>query len=972
MKFCQLILIILFANSYCLAQYPYTIKINSPNPLPTTVIYDMKGDSKGYLWLATDKGLIKYNSRIFKILPFNNTQLKSVGYISEDAQGKIWCVNFYKQIFFVEHDSLKLFAVDNAEYANLTSILSFLVDDKNIYLTTLNAVITIDKTTHAIKTKIIADAKSTSAFQHSILFNSQLHLFNRKNQLQSFETKQTIDVAKDTFFELRFAQYSNYILAIERGKRKRLALMFDGKKITNLPNYQVPLNAYVYHLSVTAENEIWICTQNGAYLWDYKTGNTKPFFVNERVSDVVKDFQGNYWFSTLDNGLFKCPNLNCIKIESPFTNGNDNATKIYKLPNNNFLVGNTKGDVAEINQNAELVKKFQSATNEEIEFLYYSNKNNQVYTDGGMFDYKTGKLITSYEFGKTVSEDSFGNLIISTFNRAMFVTNSFNKIDTTTLPTGKLLYKKFDVCKIAIAGKPLRKALLLRIKRSTYCLADKSNNGFWVAYDDDLYYYSYSGSIQIIKDKNNKSILATHLLQYNNKLYASTTTNGLIILNEYNVQENHFTTSNGLQSNNARKAIVDENKIWLLTDESLEMIDVESNVVQDFFTTTGLEFLTVYDFTLQDNKVLFATPNGIMQYAITDNTVSKTITITELNVTSKGKKLEPNATLAFSSNSIDISLDAIHYKAPEKLFFNYRLIGIDTSWQKNNVSNNIISYKTLPAGNYTFEVFAADINNFFVSKHCTFSFIISKPVWQQWWFIFLLVISLFGIGLLGFKIWIAQFKRKQQAKENLLQSKLTAIRSQMNPHFLYNVLNTVQGLVYSNKKSEAAEMLGNFSDLMRKTLQESDKTEIVLSDEIESLKLYLTLEKKRFDSDFEFAININESIDITDIHIPSMFIQPFAENATKHGLLHKDGLKKLVISIEQQENSLLINIDDNGIGRKQSSIINQNKKVKSTGFAIKGVEERISIYNEMNTRKISFEIIDKEEGTLIKLNLPIH
>lgn len=972
MKLCQVILFAtLLTTSCCIAQFPYTIKIPSPNPLPTSVIYDMKGDSKGYLWLATDKGLIKYNSRIFKILPFNNTQLKSVAYINEDAQGKIWCVNFYKQIFFVEQDSLKLFDIDNKDYNQLTSILNFLVDDKNIYLTTLNAVITISKNTHAVTHKVITDSKSSLAFQHSILYNNQLHFFNRKNQLQSLATQQVLDIAKDTFFELRFAQYSNLLLAIERGKRKRLALLYDGKKITTLPNYQVPLNAYVYHLSVTAENEIWICTQNGAYLWDYKAGNTKPFFINERVSDVVKDFQGNYWFSTLDNGLFKCPNLNCIKIASAFSSGNDNATKILKLPNNNFLVGNTKGDVAEINKDAVFVKKFQSATNEEIEFLYYSNKNNKVYSDGGMFDYKTGKLITGYEFGKTVSEDCFGNLIISTFNRAMLVTNSFDKIDTTTLPTGKSLYKKFDVCKIAIAGKPLRKALLLRIKRSTYCLADKNNNGFWVAYDDDLYYYSYSGNIQIIKDKNNKSILATHLLQYNNKLYVSTTTNGLIILNEYNVQENHFTTTEGLQSNNAKKTIVNENKIWLLTDESLEMIDVESNIIQDFFTTTGLETLTVYDFALQDNKVLFATPNGIMQYTITDNSISKSISITEQNFYSKGKKIEQNVLLPYSSNSIDISLDAIHYKAPDKLFFNYRLIGIDTSWQKNNVSNNIISYKTLPAGNYTFEVFAADINNFFVSKHYTFSFSIAKPFWQQWWFICLSVVGILAIGFLSFRIWIAQFKLKQQAKENLLQSKLTAIRSQMNPHFLYNVLNTVQGLVYSNKKAEATEMLGNFSDLMRKTLQESDKTEIVLSDEIESLQLYLELEKKRFEKDFEFTIGIDESIDITDIYIPSMFIQPFAENAIKHGLLHKEGSKKLIITIAQQKNNLLVSIDDNGVGRKQSAIINQNKKIQSTGFAIKGVEDRMTIYNAMNKEKIEMEIIDKEVGTMVKLVLPV-
>ena len=97
-----LILVCLASSSF--AQYPYTSKIANPDPLPTPVIYDMLGDSKGYLWLATDKGLIKFNSRTFQILPFNSTLLKSVGYINEDEQGTIWCANFYKQLFYVEQD----------------------------------------------------------------------------------------------------------------------------------------------------------------------------------------------------------------------------------------------------------------------------------------------------------------------------------------------------------------------------------------------------------------------------------------------------------------------------------------------------------------------------------------------------------------------------------------------------------------------------------------------------------------------------------------------------------------------------------------------------------------------------------------------------------------------------------------------------------------------------------------------------
>lgn len=961
----------LSAASYVLAQYPYTSKIPCPDPLPTPVIYDMLADSKGYLWLGTDKGLIRFNSRSFQILPFNATQLKSVAYINEDNEGRIWCANFYKQIYYVEHDSLKLFMVNSPDYFKYSSLLNFLVDDKYVYVTTLNEIAIIDKVTRNIVKKIMSGSAVNASLQYSILYKKQLYFFDRKNQLCNAADNSVIDSSKAPFFELRFGVNNEQVLAIERGKRKRLAAIFNGKEIVSLPDYNIPENAYAYHLSITGKNETWICTQNGAYLWDYQTGNTKPFFINERVSDVVKDFQGNYWFSTLDNGLFKCPNLNCIKIVSPFTNSNDNATRIFKLPNNNFLIGNTKGEVVEINKNARLVKKFQSATNEEIEFLYYSVQKNAVYSDGGMFDYKTGKLITAYEFGKTVSEDAFGNLIISTFNRGMLTVNSFDKIDTSILPVCKSGFKKFDLCNISIAGKPLRKAILLRIKRSTCCLADNSKKGFWMAYDDGLYYYGYDGSVKIIRNKKGEPILATHLLQYNNRLYIGTTTAGLYILDENKTEEKHYTTATGLQSNNAKKIIIAGNKIWLLTAESLEMIDIATGLAQDFFASAGLESITVYDFELDSNKVLLATPNGVMQYTQAENSLGERIKITQLSIENNGAEVLPNMVLEYNQNSITAKFDAIHFKAPSKLFFYYRLVGSDGNWHKVSASSNIVNYNFLPAGNYVFEVYAADANMIFKSTTSSFVFTVAKPFWQTWWFIGLMVLALFGIGYIAVKLWVIQFKAKQQQKENLLQSKLTAIRSQMNPHFLYNVLNTVQGLVYANKKSEAADMLGNFSDLMRKTLKESDKTEISLQDETESLKLYLELEKKRFNDDLVFSIEVEVPVDITDIHIPSMFIQPFAENAIKHGLLHQEGKKFLSIKISQEKNKLCVLIDDNGIGRKQSAVINQTKKIQSAGFAIKGVEERIAIYNEMNAEKISFEIVDKEQGTLVKLILPV-
>ena len=202
------------------------------------------------------------------------------------------------------------------------------------------------------------------------------------------------------------------------------------------------------------------------------------------------------------------------------------------------------------------------------------------------------------------------------------------------------------------------------------------------------------------------------------------------------------------------------------------------------------------------------------------------------------------------------------------------------------------------------------------------------------------------------------------------------MRAQMNPHFIYNVLNTVQGLVYGNRKTEAGALLGNFSDLMRKTLNSSDKQLLPLKEEIENIRLYLELEKARFDEGFEYHIDVLNINDLSEIRIPSLMLQPFIENAVKHGLMHKTGMKRVDISFEQTGTVLKVTIDDNGIGRQQSMEINQRSKNKPSSFATAALNERMDLFNRLYKQQITCEIIDKKDerqnptGTKIILHIP--
>lgn len=204
-------------------------------------------------------------------------------------------------------------------------------------------------------------------------------------------------------------------------------------------------------------------------------------------------------------------------------------------------------------------------------------------------------------------------------------------------------------------------------------------------------------------------------------------------------------------------------------------------------------------------------------------------------------------------------------------------------------------------------------------------------------------------------------------------SELKALRSQMNPHFLFNAINSVQSLVLKEKKDDAYNYLTKLSQLIRKTLNFSNKTQIYLDEEIEQLTNYLELEKLRFRKDFRYNININEALN--GLKIPSMIIQPFIENALKHGLLHKEGDKSLNIAFNIKDNILECIIEDNGVGRAASNEINKLKPDYQKSFSTSAIQKRFELYQQYLGQSIGFEYEDlyqngKSSGTRVTILIP--
>ena len=255
---------------------------------------------------------------------------------------------------------------------------------------------------------------------------------------------------------------------------------------------------------------------------------------------------------------------------------------------------------------------------------------------------------------------------------------------------------------------------------------------------------------------------------------------------------------------------------------------------------------------------------------------------------------------------------------------------------------------------------------------------------------------LFTIAIVVFAIWkwrVRQRFRREQQQRRLRELELTAIRSQMNPHFLFNSLNSVQNLVQQNKGREAHLYLADFAGLIRKVLQNSEKEEVSLAEELEMTEQYLNLEKLRFD--FDFSIGVEQGIDIHNTPVPSMLLQPFAENAVIHGLQNKPENRKLKIEVLKkgegegrgegrgggkgkgkgkgkgrgEDKGIVISIEDNGIGREAAAAISKVKNGKGS----KLIQERLDILQEKQGEKYRLEITDltgDETGTRVEIFIP--
>lgn len=339
--------------------------------------------------------------------------------------------------------------------------------------------------------------------------------------------------------------------------------------------------------------------------------------------------------------------------------------------------------------------------------------------------------------------------------------------------------------------------------------------------------------------------------------------------------------------------------------------------------------------------------------------------------------LRPGLELPWNENHLSFAFQAIDLANPKMLRYRWKLEGADQDWTAFS-SQNQVNYANLAPGEYRLLVQATSDDGAHLSSAIAAPFVILAPFWQRWPFraaMLLLLAGVVGGGVRGYvrRVRSAELARREklEVQNRLLQLEQKALQLQMNPHFIFNVLNSIQSLIVTRDYDTARQEINQFAKLMRGILHNSRRSLIALREEIDTLEQYLHIEQFCQQNAFSFAVSIADGLDAAEIELPPMLLQPFAENAVVHGISHLAYPGQIRLDFSLRADRLVCAIRDNGVGREKAALLREAKKPGHQSIAMQVTRERLeAMGGSLDVRDLT-DAGGQLEGTLVTVNIPV-
>ncbi len=936
----------------CEAQTLAYKTLSMENGLPSNVVHYILQDSKGYVWFGTQNGVCRWDSKDFQYFTIESgLPNNEVLYIYEDDEGRIWFSCFSKELCYYYKGHI--YNKKNTPFLNKLEIYpGTKLMEANNELYFFSSKNKFSKYSYAHDT-VHSGVHDASPFFYLMKHHNRVFTIDyRKRNQSKFSSIEEDTFSLNGFFQPNYP-HINRITRVDYTKKKYY--------------FQNGLDSPFYSASYLSNDFQWSLFNDGNILEIYKRWilfKGTHYRINVSYSGFPSLFliKKMFFFATT-NSIIYCNQIPVLAYNNA-TETIGNSRFLFKYKNNIFSI-NYKLEIVDV-RTGKAINKFD---NQILNAYSFNTYNSKYYLTTTSKIYHFSNPYLSISGLKRTDANNFKDITKSKQADVYFSANGYNGAFVNDFKKGNA--KRID-----------------NSNNNIYSIFEDHNNRLWYASLNKVYYSDrYSDKIQSYKEfilDEKVPLYCRHFAEdkWGNIFFV--TNGGIFIYDGY--QKYKIDKTNFLTDNECNKILIDSvsNSFWVATKKGLNHISYKKGngtlcfeVINKFLQSDGLYSNAINDILLDSNKLYIATENGVnvlmdLAYKPAVQTIPVYLRLSQLNGVdySKNETLQ-DLQLKYNQNNLTLSFSALYFTRRDRLKVISYLSRDNQLVSKTEITGNKIAYASLNDGNYRLELHVYDQDYPYIQgRSLMYRFNIHPPYYKTWWFI--LGAGLFIAILSTSIIWWSVSRRRQQAlyqaelKAKLNESNLKSLQSQMNPHFVFNSLNTLQYFITSKNEEGALDYLADFSALIREILEQSVNTMISLESEILFLKKYIQLEILRFRNSFKvlWDVMIDEE-DMTDIYIPTMLIQPVLENAVKHGISNlSDYQGEIYISFTLKHHNLLHVIVKNAINPQV------NKINRGSAIAVKTINDRLSIYSKSGA-KGEYHLSVKNTEAIATITIPI-
>ncbi len=940
---------------------PYFLNFSTEDGLPSPEVHAIFQDSKGFIWIGTDNGAVRFDGSTFKTFSAADGLTQNVVFeIKEDSKKRVWLSTMRGETFIVQNDTIVEYPYNDKilQHKNQYALakLKYLDQSDNAYFEL--------ETYGFLKIDTLGNT-STYSYPPSKLLLDYMMRVDDKILRSSYFPLPEWKIASDSsttsekyYFLLSQKEgeapqkiYSNLqkhelSLRVEhtetllKNSNKNILLFYNGYLVSINDGqilWEKPAPKRIFHILESSKGEIIfgadkdegiLYFQNEAAV---RANDYQQFLKGSTVYTSFEDKAGGLWVGTRDDGVYYSPNLSTQIFNKDFGFPDDNISCIEFSSDTTMYLGTASG------------------------LTYSIDFKNQLLLDVVEHAASLGRYAHDLLFQEGILYTSSGFIVDGEF---VTYDNRFRKNSTLLLGVKKLLWRENHIVGLlsdfVVYFMPQTGVLFDK----KYDFFDRHQKTFTIYVDKQgrLLGGTEEGLIEFVRDKGKVKITDKPQLQTriddiaqlsDSTFVLATKGKGIFLWKDTLIQ--NFSTTNGLVSNMVENIHINNDTIWVGTFNGLSRIAPQSGSIRTFDVSSGLPSNDINDINSHNGQLWVATSKGLVKFReYSKNQFSIPPVFNQIKLGNRPYVPSENIEVDYINNNVVIDYVSFDYKQKGGISYRYRL-------QKSNAWNYTESkqalFTDLPPNTYQFEVQSKNEDGIW-SESLEQTFTINPPWYQTWW-----AITLGVLTLMTFMLWLIYRERKkslrkiaQQKRESAMQAQIielerAALNAQMNPHFLFNCLNSIQNFILENDSQNAVKFLGKFAHLTRRVLNLSIEGKVSIQQEILLLQDYLALEKLRFKDQFDYTIQIDPKLDKENIEIPPLLVQPFVENAIIHGMASREKGGKIDISFTQKNDILLIVVGDNGLNKIESRNPQKNKhEFRSVGMNI--TQRRLKLIND--------------------------